>query len=55
MEGRPATPILALTAFTLSGEVERCLSAGCDAHLAKPVKKRTLLDAIARHLQRRAA
>ena len=55
LEGRPATPILALTAFTLSGEVERCLNAGCDAHLAKPVKKRTLIDAIAQHLQRRAA
>ena len=54
-EGRPHTPILALTAFTLSGEVERCLQAGCDAHLSKPVKKKTLLTAIARHASRRAA
>ena len=54
-EGRRATPILALTAFTLSGEIERCLLAGCDAHLSKPVKKKTLLAAIAQHIQRRAA
>ena len=54
-EGRHPTPILALTAFTLSGEIERCLEAGCDAHLSKPVKKKTLLAEIARHVARRAA
>ncbi|GAB6039410.1 ATP-binding protein [Endothiovibrio diazotrophicus] len=53
--GRQPTPVLALTAFTLSGEVERCLAAGCDRHLAKPVKKATLLAAITDSLRRDAA
>ena len=50
------TPIIALTAFALEEDVQRILAAGCDAHVAKPVKKRVLLDAIANAaLLRRAA
>ncbi len=40
------TPIVALTAFALEEEVQKCLAAGCTAHLAKPIKKAQLLDAI---------
>ncbi|HTY55854.1 MAG TPA: PAS domain S-box protein [Candidatus Binataceae bacterium] len=40
------TPIVALTAYALKEEVTKSLDAGCDAHLTKPIKKRTLLDAI---------
>jgi len=43
---RAPTPIIALTAFALEEDVQRILAAGCNAHLAKPVKKRMLLDAI---------
>src|SRR5208282_2805641 len=54
--GLDPTPIIALTASVLEEDVEHILAAGCDAHVAKPVKKRVLLDAIANAaLLRRAA
>ena len=41
-------PILALTAGVMQVEVERCLQAGMNAHLAKPLEKSKLLAAIGR-------
>ncbi|GAA5002463.1 hybrid sensor histidine kinase/response regulator [Pseudoluteimonas lycopersici] len=50
-EGRGGhTPIVALTAATLKGEVERCLDAGMDDYLAKPVAIPTLVAALQRWL-----
>ncbi len=43
------TPIVALTAYALTGDVEKSLSVGCDAHLSKPINRDKLLDAIKRH------
>lgn len=43
-------PILAMTAYAVKGDPERCLEAGCDEHLAKPVRKVDLLEAIRRHM-----
>lgn len=43
-------PILALTAFAMKGDEEKCLSAGCDAYLSKPVNTRDLPDRIAKML-----
>ncbi|HUY29278.1 MAG TPA: PAS domain S-box protein [Candidatus Binataceae bacterium] len=40
------TPVIALTASALVEDVRRCIEAGCDLHIAKPVKRATLLSAI---------
>lgn len=41
-------PILAVTASTVPGERERCLQAGMNEYLTKPVDTQILLDALAR-------
>ncbi len=40
------TPIIALTAHALKEEMAKSLAAGCSAHLTKPIKKQTLLEAL---------
>ncbi|MCK5237127.1 MAG: response regulator, partial [Deltaproteobacteria bacterium] len=42
-------PIVAITAHALSEFKEKSMSAGCDAHLAKPIKKNELLAAIIKY------
>jgi len=44
---RAHTPIIALSASALDESIHRSLEAGCDLHVSKPVKRATLLDAIA--------
>jgi PAS domain S-box-containing protein len=48
--GRARTPVLALTAAALKGEAERCLAAGMDQYLAKPVAIAELVAALQRWL-----
>ncbi|MDH5639912.1 MAG: response regulator [Nitrospira sp.] len=42
-------PIVALTANAFKDELDKSLAAGCIAHLTKPIKKKTLLAAIAQY------
>ncbi len=53
--GLPRTPIVALTASALKGEAERCLTAGMDDYMAKPVGIATLGACLQRWLPHTAA
>jgi PAS domain S-box-containing protein len=48
--GHSKSTIIALTAHAYESDIQKCREAGCDDHIAKPFKKRTLLDSLARHL-----
>ena len=44
-------PIIAITANVLKGDRERCLEAGMDDYLAKPLDPKALAQALSRHLK----
>lgn len=49
--GHNRVTIIALTAHAYESDIKKCLEAGCDDHIAKPFKKKTLLECLNKYLQ----
>jgi len=50
--GIASVPVIALTANAMHGDRERCIAAGCDGYIPKPITKNELLSTVAHFLRR---
>jgi CheY-like chemotaxis protein len=46
----PEIPIIAMTAFTMRGDRDKCIQAGMSDFIAKPVQQKGLMELLARWL-----
>ena len=44
------TPIIALTAYAMKGDDEKCFAAGCDDYISKPIEHQTLMQILSKYL-----
>ncbi len=44
-------PVVALTANAMKGDAEKCLAAGCDDYLSKPLNEKELIKMLAKYLK----
>ena len=50
-KGRFRGPIVALTAFSMAEDRDRCLQAGCDHYVQKPINTKSFLTGLQNILQ----
>jgi CheY-like chemotaxis protein len=53
LKGSPRThdiPIVAVTAYSMKGDRERILAAGCDGYISKPVEADVFIEQVRRYL-----
>ncbi len=50
----PRVPIVALTAFAMAGDRQKCLDAGCNEYISKPATRREVLGVVTRLLKEHA-
>jgi len=48
------TPIIALTAYAMKGDDKKCISAGCNDYLSKPISREKLLPSLRKYLPARS-
>jgi len=39
-------PVIAMTAYAMKGDQERCLASGMDAYISKPIRAQELISAV---------
>lgn len=45
-----ATPIVAVTSYAMAGDRERCMAAGCNGYIEKPIDPQTFADEVERFI-----
>lgn len=46
----PNMPVIAQTALAMEGDAQKVIDAGCDGYISKPIRMKTLLEMVSRHL-----